>query len=533
MDVDSLVPGTDFIEKIEKAISSSVAVLALIGNDWAGRARNQRLLDNPEDFIRLELSIAMKQNVPIIPVLCERTPMPPANTLPEALRPLARYEAFDLENARWEQDINRLIHVLKPLAITAPRSGTGRFPHGLSISSVPRKARYLIAFGLMVLAVLATATTLLLKHTPNPATAKSVSAAADVAAIRSPDRLVESLLATNMTIHDVPGAASHPRAQFNIGRTSIERPGLAAVMWFPLLGNSASSYIDYFIFRDRASAKTYFDSGSAVSTGDTPKGVGFPAAAVADPTKCHASQSSDQTQSNCVILSDKVVIFTQLITQTNSDQVNSHTASALASQAVSYLNKVAMGARKIPLQPPPGSLSPSDLFARMSLPSNSILNSIGDSLATFGRVGSVTLRVSAVPSNLVSQGSLKQEAIDVKFAEHPGLYHDPSVQYYLFKTTQQAHAWFASLLTRSDSRLFPRGQFDTSGFAQEARCGIKSYPATRDSSPFSSAACYVRWGNVVMLTVADRKPDLKPGDTDLAWSLARWGVSYLDMVVGS
>jgi hypothetical protein len=54
MDVDSIAPGADFVQKIEEAIDSSGVVLVLIGRDWVSRDQHEGLLDDPTDFIRLE-----------------------------------------------------------------------------------------------------------------------------------------------------------------------------------------------------------------------------------------------------------------------------------------------------------------------------------------------------------------------------------------------------------------------------------------------------------------------------------------------
>ncbi|MBV8195618.1 MAG: toll/interleukin-1 receptor domain-containing protein, partial [Candidatus Dormibacteraeota bacterium] len=48
MDVDSIMPGADFMEKIEEAIGSCSVVLALIGHDWTRRSAAEfNPLDKP------------------------------------------------------------------------------------------------------------------------------------------------------------------------------------------------------------------------------------------------------------------------------------------------------------------------------------------------------------------------------------------------------------------------------------------------------------------------------------------------------
>jgi len=115
MDVDSIAPGADFVQKIEEAIDSSGVALVLIGRDWLSREPNQHLLDDPSDFVRLETDAALRSGVPVIPILVERARMPTPEELPESLRPLTRRNALELENQRWEYDVGRLVSAVEQL----------------------------------------------------------------------------------------------------------------------------------------------------------------------------------------------------------------------------------------------------------------------------------------------------------------------------------------------------------------------------------------------------------------------------------
>ena len=56
-DVDNIEPGEDFVERITAAVGSCDVLLALIGPQWLTMAdeNGQRRLDNPEDFVRVEM----------------------------------------------------------------------------------------------------------------------------------------------------------------------------------------------------------------------------------------------------------------------------------------------------------------------------------------------------------------------------------------------------------------------------------------------------------------------------------------------
>jgi TIR domain len=70
-DIDSIEPGDDFVEKINNAVESCAVLLALIGDGWVEMTNEagQRRLDDPEDFVRLEIEAALARNVRVIPVL--------------------------------------------------------------------------------------------------------------------------------------------------------------------------------------------------------------------------------------------------------------------------------------------------------------------------------------------------------------------------------------------------------------------------------------------------------------------------------
>jgi hypothetical protein len=87
MDVDTLEAGVDFVEAIEQAVGSCEALIVVIGREWltvkdkAGRRR----LDDPADFVRLEVESALARRIRVIPVLVQDAPMPGAEELPASL----------------------------------------------------------------------------------------------------------------------------------------------------------------------------------------------------------------------------------------------------------------------------------------------------------------------------------------------------------------------------------------------------------------------------------------------------------------
>lgn len=73
MDIDTIKPGEDFVEALEKTIGASDVVIALVGRQWlsATDENGRRRIDVPEDFLRREVEIALDRNIRIIPILVQ------------------------------------------------------------------------------------------------------------------------------------------------------------------------------------------------------------------------------------------------------------------------------------------------------------------------------------------------------------------------------------------------------------------------------------------------------------------------------
>lgn len=115
MDVEGIEPGTDFVEAIEKAVGSCRVLIVLIGDEWASvtDAAGRRRLDDPNDFIRLETSAALKRGIRVVPVLVDGTTMPRPESLPEDLHALTRRQAVEVNHKQWDASTGELIRTLE------------------------------------------------------------------------------------------------------------------------------------------------------------------------------------------------------------------------------------------------------------------------------------------------------------------------------------------------------------------------------------------------------------------------------------
>jgi len=114
-DVNSIELGADFVEVITDAVGSCDVLLALIGRKWlriTGRGRTRRL-DDPNDFVRLEIEAALKRKVLLIPILVDGAVMPRAEDLPPSIAPLVRRQALELSPQRFSADTANLLNVME------------------------------------------------------------------------------------------------------------------------------------------------------------------------------------------------------------------------------------------------------------------------------------------------------------------------------------------------------------------------------------------------------------------------------------
>jgi hypothetical protein len=111
MDVDNLEGGDHFEEVIRRTVSSCTVLLAVIGQDWltVEDEKGRRRLENPLDFVRLEISEALKRGILVIPVLVQGMKIPRAEDLPDDLAGLSRRQAVELSDSRWSYDVGRLL----------------------------------------------------------------------------------------------------------------------------------------------------------------------------------------------------------------------------------------------------------------------------------------------------------------------------------------------------------------------------------------------------------------------------------------
>ena len=138
-DIDSLEPGLDFVDAVERAIESSEVLIAVVGKNWltVTDAAGQKRLENPDDYVRTEIATALKRNIRVIPLLIQEAAMPSARELPDDLAPLSRRNAFVIHDSSWRDDIQRLVTALER-AIKGDRPAAPDEPGAVKPPEPPR-----------------------------------------------------------------------------------------------------------------------------------------------------------------------------------------------------------------------------------------------------------------------------------------------------------------------------------------------------------------------------------------------------------
>ena len=121
-DIDSIDAGDEFPQRLDKALNHCVLMLVLIGRQWLGATDGQqrRRLDDPNDWVRLEIATALRRGIRVVPVMVEDTALPPEDQLPEELRPLVRRQARMLSDARWRGDLQAMVDFVVKLPGMTP-----------------------------------------------------------------------------------------------------------------------------------------------------------------------------------------------------------------------------------------------------------------------------------------------------------------------------------------------------------------------------------------------------------------------------
>ena len=117
VDIDDIPYGADFVTHIREELHRCDALLAVIGTNWRGRLpRKEYRLDNPSDYVRMELQIALSQEMAVLPILVAGARMPQSDILPAELRKICTLNAAPLDVGRdFHQHADRICSAVEDI----------------------------------------------------------------------------------------------------------------------------------------------------------------------------------------------------------------------------------------------------------------------------------------------------------------------------------------------------------------------------------------------------------------------------------
>ena len=112
MDVDNLQPGQRFDKELEMALTQCDVFIAVIGTQWANLLA-ERQATSEHDFVVDEIAAAIARQIPVIPVLVDGAPLPPAEVLPPPIAALPLHQTHEVKHESFGRDIEALIAAIR------------------------------------------------------------------------------------------------------------------------------------------------------------------------------------------------------------------------------------------------------------------------------------------------------------------------------------------------------------------------------------------------------------------------------------
>ena len=137
IDID-MRAGTKFPTVLEQRLAECKVMVVLIGPDWLNSrdGQGQRRLDNPDDWVRLEIGHALKRNITVIPVRVNGVDLPPKTALPEEIRGLLDHQAVSVSTSSFRSDMAGLSKDIRSIPSPWPWRRFGAIAAGVLLPLV-------------------------------------------------------------------------------------------------------------------------------------------------------------------------------------------------------------------------------------------------------------------------------------------------------------------------------------------------------------------------------------------------------------
>ncbi|RDH87102.1 MAG: hypothetical protein DIZ78_06340 [endosymbiont of Escarpia spicata] len=128
-DQATLHGGSDWQQAIDKALKDCSVLVAVIGPHWLEHksANGGRRIDEPDDYVLLEIATALNRDIPVIPVLVGGTKRFHLEELPDPLKKLAYIEPLSIEDSAWHAGMHSLLESIRRFDINPKKIGWKTF----------------------------------------------------------------------------------------------------------------------------------------------------------------------------------------------------------------------------------------------------------------------------------------------------------------------------------------------------------------------------------------------------------------------
>ena len=118
-DVDTIPLGMNFRNYLNQEVSKCDILLAVIGDRWLDILKQR--IDDPNDFVRIEIQAALERDIPVVPVLVKNASVPSVMDLPSELSELAYKQAAEMRaGSDYQNHLKRLINGLENSIYSQP-----------------------------------------------------------------------------------------------------------------------------------------------------------------------------------------------------------------------------------------------------------------------------------------------------------------------------------------------------------------------------------------------------------------------------
>ena len=133
-DVDSIRSGEDFEIRLQAALSEAKIFLAIIGPAWLGITdeNGRRRLDDPADYVRREIEMALDRECAIIPLTVANARIPAEDEVPQSLQKFTKRNALEIRyDPDFNHDMQKLVDRICELGLPLAR------PAGVAVQEIP------------------------------------------------------------------------------------------------------------------------------------------------------------------------------------------------------------------------------------------------------------------------------------------------------------------------------------------------------------------------------------------------------------